>query len=366
MKRLNYAVAGIILVLSISANHSQAQVGNLKKNFKQTTHELNSKAKKLTAKEEEESNSSNTPAASQENNSPANSQSVSTPEQNTKPETPVNTQQAKKEKTQEEVEAELRAKIADPVNRAYAGRLVFSYSPIPLESADTTTFLNSLNVSKDIYGMLYLPYLRSEFTYLTLSADFILRAYVEGNEKDFQLDHPKFEPKVDGSTLMLKVNTHTKRILFHNLFNELKVGENKVKFTVTYGFDNLVCEEEVTLIKDEGSSFKIGESFADYKSKKNDPALTAKLLKVMQNLAVEKGWESKYKAAKISTSDWKILRNELTGVVTGREISAYLLANRNGVCYVQDISFRQDHNGNTFSGPIYKYGSGQQHTVDCD
>ena len=268
-------------------------------------------------------------------------------------------------------------KITDATHQKYIDKIVFSTQEIPAINADESKFLNKLIAKDKVYARIFLPAKLSEINYKygSKEPDFGYKtvqfyAELEGNKKRFVLNgHPNIKTQEDFSSLDLKINTNEEyRTSFHKLFMAMKVGDNNVKFTVKISLQGkeYVSSQNVILSKSSNDYYKVGKTFAQFKAKKKDAGLEASLLKAAQNMAANSGWKEKFKAVKISSSDWSIVRNKLTGIITGRRISAYCLAQwPDGHCTVQEFTFKQEYNGSGYNKTLRRYSTGSQSTVDC-
>ncbi|MBL7700842.1 MAG: hypothetical protein JNM14_01210 [Ferruginibacter sp.] len=97
----------------------------------------------------------------------------------------------------------------------------------------------------------------------------------------------------------------------------------------------------------------------------SNPALESQMLAVMQKLP---GWSEKFNKAIITSSNWTIKKNDLTGVILYRYISVTgTCKNVDGICFTQEFTFRQDYTGggNYESAPKYNSYGGKRE-IGCD
>jgi len=97
---------------------------------------------------------------------------------------------------------------------------------------------------------------------------------------------------------------------------------------------------------------------------KVDKEVEAEIFKAFEQAATMKG-----KAAKkvIITSDWRIVNDDLTGVITGRRIDASICYVQNGRCYICSFVFEQKYEGggNYQKNMIYTGFSGKAEEMNC-
>ncbi|SNT15337.1 hypothetical protein SAMN06265795_11575 [Noviherbaspirillum humi] len=92
-----------------------------------------------------------------------------------------------------------------------------------------------------------------------------------------------------------------------------------------------------------------------------DPALEAKIKAVM----TARGNDVRKVA--LSRGDWEIVRNKLTGIVTHRLITAYVVSKEKkssnpDECYYNELRFREDYVGSGFTGKLQLDGAGLMQT----
>jgi hypothetical protein len=274
------------------------------------------------------------------------------------------------------------SKVTDKTNKEFANRMVFSNQCIPSENANKSKFKTKINALDVNFVRLYFPCFYSELFFGNDDNsphslyDINIWATIEGSNEAYKikgLDLLAKAPKPDSSSYLLILNPKEidknntqKRVGYNKLIRALKTGENKVKFFAeiyrpSKGKPVKYFEEEITIVKKPGDYYVIGKKYSDFKAGMKNAQLEAQLLQVM------KGGKRNIKKLKIASSDWKITRNSLTGVVTGRTISAYCyFIEPDGGCVVTQVSFAQEHDGSKFSGKIYYKSASWDTYVDCD
>lgn len=95
----------------------------------------------------------------------------------------------------------------------------------------------------------------------------------------------------------------------------------------------------------------------------SNPSLEQQMLAVANNL----GWKEKYTRTIITSSDWYVTKNQLTGAILHRGLSAVCITKDDeGRCYYQEFSFTQDYAGGGFSSKLKFGGYGGKKELTCD
>jgi hypothetical protein len=81
-------------------------------------------------------------------------------------------------------------------------------------------------------------------------------------------------------------------------------------------------------------------------------------------------YEAQWKDCKVQnlriTSDWAVVRNELTGIIVGRVIdTAVAFMYKDGTCRWETVGFRQDAQGGGVYGETYFNGTGDGEDIAC-
>lgn len=96
----------------------------------------------------------------------------------------------------------------------------------------------------------------------------------------------------------------------------------------------------------------------------SNPSLEQQMLAVANGL----GWKDKYTKTIIRSSEWHISKNELTGAIIYRGLSAVCITKDDeGRCYYQEFSFTQDYvGGGNYSSKLKFGGYGGKKELTCD
>ena len=77
-------------------------------------------------------------------------------------------------------------------------------------------------------------------------------------------------------------------------------------------------------------------------------------------------WKEQLQNTYFVSNDWQIIRNRLTGVVTGRKISGVVtMKHPDGRCRFQYVGYRQDHDGTEYMN-LHMTGVGPIYDLKCD
>lgn len=95
----------------------------------------------------------------------------------------------------------------------------------------------------------------------------------------------------------------------------------------------------------------------------SNPALESQMVAVANKL----GWADHFSKALITSENWTIVKNSLTGAILYRSIGGVCTTtSADGRCYYQEFTFQQDYTGSGFSSTL-KYGSyGGKKELGCD
>ncbi len=271
------------------------------------------------------------------------------------------------------------------------GKIVFSKSLIDAATGETlppATF----EMGEKIYCHVYLP--KPLNKYKTGSGNKMqvasFRVFLNGKQYN-KINSVLFKTLEDAgvSNFGLVFNDQNKSE-FIEAVNSLPDGSYTVRLeAISKEWDDkaYIAAGEFTLKKSATSKVKFGSTFAVVKAKMTDPALEAKIIKVLTDPDFEKhnsnrNFKEKYKldvvSIKIISPDWTINKNEKTGVVTGRMIDVAIQAKDKGGCIIYVYSMEQQFNGTGyqdsfggFVGPAHIHrvsGLNELHNkrIDCE
>ena len=97
-----------------------------------------------------------------------------------------------------------------------------------------------------------------------------------------------------------------------------------------------------------------------------DDDLDQSALTAAQDWANSYSWKEQLEYVYITSRDWSILRNKLTGVQTGRRIQGVITMKRNdGLCSYQQAIFEQAYNGSDYQTTVMTGVVPGQNKLDC-
>lgn len=96
----------------------------------------------------------------------------------------------------------------------------------------------------------------------------------------------------------------------------------------------------------------------------SNPAIEQQMLTVMNKL----GWEQQFKKVVITSSEWTVVKNDLTGAILYRFLGAVGAGpDPDGKCYYQEFTFKQDYTGaGKFESTIRFNSYGGKRELGCD
>ncbi|BFP43460.1 hypothetical protein FGF1_43050 [Flavobacteriaceae bacterium GF1] len=299
--------------------------------------------------------------------------------------------------------------ITSEMHRANIGKIVFSNEKIPFKNEDPSKIKGRLNASDHIYGRMYLICsIPNDTLYGSVTRDEDRREGLQllTNKKKVWVSRGDAMYRSAGATYRLYINdelsswsiqnvSFTEESLHHTTrqvwlapkpedepvsrywlqeLEKLPAGEHKIR--IEYVPD--VLEEyiirplavgEFTLVKDGNGMLSTGKSFAGLDEGRKDPALASEVVKIMQKIFKDNGWDGKVQKVKFNT-DWESFYATAYGKTSRvREIRFYAYtAHDSGKCMVEEFTIGQAYNGSEFSGPLFyrRVIPGSKQRIDCD
>ena len=92
-----------------------------------------------------------------------------------------------------------------------------------------------------------------------------------------------------------------------------------------------------------------------------DAKLEAEIIEAFK----KKEWKEQPQKAIITSSDWLIVKNNLTGIPLRRLLTATVASTREGKCIMQSFDFAQEFDGTGYTGKLYLYSVGSQDKIPC-
>lgn len=205
-----------------------------------------------------------------------------------------------------------------------------SYIEIPLSAQDKSYFTFALLPDPQWLKDNYPPYLSEENWTLSYFLDELARSGDISHQVTCEFLFPtnKVRNIKSSFSLDLSAGSETIKILATKMHNELMASRTLPKA----GMSNAGLEQQ------------------------------------MVNAANNLGWKDKFQKAIITSSSWSISKNELTGAILYRYLSAVCtIKSPDGKCYYQEFTFRQDYTGAGNYSSTIKYNSyGGKREIGCE
>lgn len=205
-----------------------------------------------------------------------------------------------------------------------------SYIIIPLHVQDKSYLQFALLPDEDWFRTQYAPYLQQENWTYSYLMDELVRAGDISHNITCELDFPS------------NIQTNIKGSFKLDLGN----GTASLKALAVKLHDQMMATRMLP---------RAGMS---------NPALEQQMLQAANNL----GWKNTFLKTVITSGSWSIAKNELTGAILYRYLSAVCTTkDPDGKCYYQEFTFRQDYSGGGNYSSQVKYNSyGSKREIGCD
>lgn len=97
-----------------------------------------------------------------------------------------------------------------------------------------------------------------------------------------------------------------------------------------------------------------------------DASVTAEMQEAVEMRARDQNWTDNPTVTLIASDDWSTLRHNVSGIITGRRIAG-MVGHRfpDGHCSIQVHTFRQEHDGNDYSGSLRYEGTAGNIYAGC-
>lgn len=260
--------------------------------------------------------------------------------------------------------------IVSEMHKNNKGKIVFHTSEID-RSNPTGKFDGTFSATDRLYAR---AFFKRGFTNLTMTSpkgDSTRYAangvvfpytlvYIDGKLQDFKYDNASL---IESEVL----KNNTRQIWLHPLVadgltdihwvktvDKLSAGNHAV--TLEYYIEEpintnerytaKIAEGTFNLVKKQGDKIKLGKSWSSFKVAMNNPSYESKILYVAQQTSkMEDGLTAK--SVKIVSSDWSIVKNNLTGAILYRYLVVQVkFTNADGYCYTAPREAKQEYAGN--------------------
>lgn len=285
--------------------------------------------------------------------------------------------------------------ISSDFHKEHIGQIVFSTEKISESNVDVSSLKTSFNILESIHfraffsqsvfnalvdkykssylgrdGMIYCKIYIDE----QLARDNILSKQVNGTTLISE-DDIKMHTTLAG-TFDLKLKDIGSLEYFDALINQesnLSPGTHNVRIefyprhqSSQKPEESLLAAGEFTLVIDKPFIKPDDYNVCMPSAKKNDPALAAKLLKKAQeDWKYLYGMDGEMKKLVFRNSDWRIEKNEYTGKILSRSITAAIAVSKEKECKYIVFQFIQDYTGNGYSTETYTSWEAEEGAIFC-
>ena len=163
---------------------------------------------------------------------------------------------------------------------------------------------------------------------------------------------------------------------FKTFYDALELGKTEIEVSVNFYGGRYELRKKkrpkglIKLNKTADDNLKYGASFeTDYEAAMVDPVLEEKVVQLLNSRLKDSKTDYIWKAAKIASKDWGVVRDRYNGAVLGRELLFYCYASEgNGKCKIYQYYFIQEFDGVNYFESLHYYRSlngGRGELVDC-
>ncbi|MDO7877306.1 hypothetical protein Q5H93_21355 [Hymenobacter sp. ASUV-10] len=277
--------------------------------------------------------------------------------------------------------------ITSPIHTKYLGKLVFASTAeaLALRNEQEAQFSNSFTLGQPIYFRGYM-----ENSLYNIGR--VLAPAADIHDLNGALYRVEFY--LDGALALATRERLTRRIEEtsaagalsskeaqdgNDAFQEF-LSKNEAKLTPGSHGIKVVMRPVVDLFKQPSAEgepiltgefeLKVGASAVDPNDTKmcmpaagmKDPKLEATVMQTFK----AKGWPEKPSSVRITSKEWNIVRNELTGAITKRTLVAAISSTLpNGTCRYQNFLFSQAYNGAGYQQSMFLEGAGSDQVIPC-
>jgi hypothetical protein len=270
--------------------------------------------------------------------------------------------------------------ITNATHQKYVNQIVWANEKISFDAPDESTFKTKFNAGEHIFARYYLDESLKNLVYketgkIVDGLSYYCDVYIDSVLQDVKLDYTNIGYDYTGKTTMqIKVHVPKTEISFgcsdqwvEMVNKSMSPGEHTVRVDLRVEGCKTVAATGSFIYVKGTEKVKYGWSLASYPQGMQDATLEADILKCIQSKGTNSGWKEKFSKVRISSTDWDMVYNEYTGVITGRTLDAYCQATwPDGHCTVQLFSFHQQYNGTGYSKTFTFYGTGTQEPADCE
>ena len=285
-----------------------------------------------------------------------------------------------------------------PLHQKYAGQVVFSSAPIAKDAKDDSTVVTSNNLGDVLYGRFWAKESQHNLLPRCETPRHVLRYEINGAKAGkpashldsfalVKLDEPKtrsmasltFDPEkpLTAHTVWQssgkKDHDSSSRFWTTAIVSQLKEGENTIRIVVTLDCDSsnsddpIVAEGKLTVNVAPGSKAKYYQKFGMDLPPSKHPENDKLAPRIKQLVDDMPDWDNEEViAARVTSSEWEPIRNDLTGVLTHYYVDAAVIVHLKketnpDVCRVFPIGVKRDVAG----GNLIWAGNGSGEPFVC-
>lgn len=278
-----------------------------------------------------------------------------------------------------------------PIHKKYMGKIVFSLKESALEfgAENEAEFSNRFTLGQPFFFRVYMSNSLSNFVSrlygkntrsstddwaaldFKFYVDNVATAYIHLVKGTFDK-----EMKQTWTTWKGRCNTGeesrlgvmTFKEFFAKAQDKLTIGDHKIRIEIYPScmalepkIGPMITEGEFTLTVPNNAFNPNDPTMCLPKAKMQDKAIETGMLKAF-NSSNSRG---EGKVARIAESNWRIIRNETTGIILRRSIDGIIGSTKNGKCKYQIFGFSQDYDGSKYQNEIYLENEGSSNDVNC-
>lgn len=254
--------------------------------------------------------------------------------------------------------------IVSDFHKEHYGQILFCKATQP-DVAATQDFVTTLDASDDISGCVYLEP-------ITAWSRHIKMKIFLNNTDSFMVTDQLTDYTSAFYMRILRKSGSTESYQFENAVLKLGSGSFPVRIEV-WGSDDGVYDNKKMIAKGEFTLTKTVKvivptaRFSTIKAGMVNPTLEQQGLALVNQKATKEGWDEKYTKAKITSTDWYIVKNEYTGAILSRTIQMTLYGVwPDGKCQSCTFSFVEDYAGGGAYGKLQYSGIGDMELLICE
>jgi hypothetical protein len=264
-----------------------------------------------------------------------------------------------------------------------AQKVVFSKKPILIKAENPSDINNEFTAGDNIYAMGYFEIdLASE---CTPKPEYTLAIYIDREQSytgaadigvSYEVNASNGKNTYAFAELIPPFATNNQSqclIIMQELARRLKPGKHEIMVRIMYSPYNFLAEGRFTLNCSAEGMSKLEQSIKPFEERELEKVRMPKAAQSNPGLETQMKniWKEIYPDETvlrlvITDKEWTIEKNEITGRIDHRWISAAIAVKRpDGNCYIYWISYKQDYANGKY-GELWKYGVGANEKIKCE